>query len=198
MTFDQFMSLFDKVLLVLGTLAGSWIPQYFENKRERRRNALEQERMGMENMRWASDGHLGDITGGLKKLGKQMFELGQAFHDVREAIGFGLRLGTRSDEERQVQITQANNLYQQADDKYVEALNEVSVFLTPEEDAKFRTLLSATRPWILAMRLNWDAEYMKTEALKFEKASDILDSLRADLRLLMAPKRILARLSKDA
>jgi hypothetical protein len=190
-TVDEILNLLEKFLLVAATLGGVWLSKHFENKQDARRN-------DNENMRWVSAGHLADITEGLKKLGKQMFELGQAFHDVREAIGFGVSLRVRNEDERQIQIGQAIKLYQQADDKYVEALNEVSVFLTQEEDMKFRTFLSATRPWVMAMRLNWDPEYMKNELQDFKKATDTLESLRAELRLLMAPKRILARLSKDA
>jgi len=193
---SQVMEAFKDLLLVLGPLLGAWLQQRSEGKREAGRLALEKDRLSQENTRWAAEGHLKDITQGLKKLGKQMFELAQAVYDIRAGLGIGMQFAT-SNVQRKERLENGKQAYVVADKAYLEALNEVSVFLTKEEDLAFRDYLTQARQWTVSAGMNADPEFFKNESNDFKKFNETLEALRNLLRTLLAPRNILARLSKE-
>jgi hypothetical protein len=163
MTSEQFIDLLKNALLVLGTLGGAWISQHFANKREASRSAIEQDRLAQENMRWVASRLLRDITTGLKMVGKEAYGLREAVADLRSALGIGMGFSL-SEEKRMERMPAAIEALKAADTRYLNVLNEVSVFLREDEDLLFRELLKNARIWAMGVDLRANPEFFKREA----------------------------------
>lgn len=184
------------LLLVLAPLVTLWLQQRFEDRRQSRAVGLEREKLTVENMRWASSGHLDDITTGLKKVAKAMFALTQAVAEVRMGLGYGFHQGLTG-EHKTKWLENAFKSFTAADGLYVDALNEVSVYLSEDEEKPFREFQVAVRVWIQMAQMTGDEQRWLLESKNFGKVNEQREKLRQDLRTLLAPKNILKRLSKE-
>lgn len=178
--------------LGVGAFLSTLLTQIHENKRQEKRDVLEREKLGVENMRWVSTALLSDIIQGVKKINKLVFELNQAVYTLRSARGLGIRSGPQATSE---ELEAAYIKCAAVDGEFLDTLNEASVYFTDREESLLRELLYAERMYKGYLGNTGDPEYSKYEPEYYNKFNDFFGQTRKELRFLLSPGNLLARLS---